>query len=773
MISTAPFRQSFSWFVSFRLGLHVQTRRPCACTRIFSLLGPSTESVSRVWGLRHWSASRKPSTFPESDLHQVFNAPSWGSTLAGQDATPALSVSSPVVHNNTKRKKPSLRQRREIESFAVSRLRHCLQASDGFEGLEEPPLPLHPFAHADLAVRPTGCTEDQWLPVQVKSTSRQVYTDVREGRRRSPLWHFQKVSGYEGMALICMFVPQGSLPLTERAWLFPGDRFNTLKKPGWLGITGGGKYDKKENRCSLSPDCMDDSHVGQILFAVWNQARLGNSSYKLQDLQTLQTQLSPTHLAEWTMMQKCRSLFENVPCGLQIRDAPCPTLPHDIELRLATWTEWVRVQLKSAYSVQKMRCGLGYVSTKRQPVWGSVPYSETDFDFLLVSPPQNETAKSIDRRSSMSSNVEEDRWRFFYLIPTQELVRDGIVSSREGTQKGLQTITLDFSTKTAEQCRGRPARLHKWKIDTFNLHLAGKQIAEVLSFERGRQAESLSFKGENRNALEASIPLTVGKHSRSIPAFGQVRKITTFDSQGQVPSNTKSVVRRSHHWWETERSAVSLLRTSLQAAGGFRGLEESSVPLPPFARADLAVRPLGCPEDLWLPVQVKSATRLQPPVVGKGRASPTCLFEKEKNYDGMLFVCISLQKDLQDAPRVWIFPIDHIAHLRYIRVTVGGKHDREEFRCSFGSNLTHSRHVGQVLQSTWYEAREGRSLCKLQPLHILQTQLGPAHLTEWRMLQKCLELFETVPGGLEVREALCPSLPYDIEIRLSGCVKAK
>uniref|UniRef100_A0A0G4FJY2 Uncharacterized protein n=1 Tax=Chromera velia CCMP2878 TaxID=1169474 RepID=A0A0G4FJY2_9ALVE len=630
MIPTPAIRKGLlSHFPPTHIGLRSRASRLFTPV-CFLLRRPAAPTVSRLWVLGYSSAVPKPSTF-----HQGAGSGYAGPLSMRSDVRPISVTASPpkdslsgkrttTIHpaipsgslNVAKRKNLSLRQLREIERLAVSRLRHCLQASDGFEGLEEPPLPLHPFAQADLAVRPTGCTEDLWLPVQVKSTSRQLCTRVRAGGRPSPLWYFQNVCGYGGMPVVCIFVPQGSpSALTERAWLFPGERFNRLKRPGWLGITHGGKYDTTENRCSLTLDRQDDSHVGDRLLVIWKQAHSCQSLYKLQDLQTLQTQLSPTHLAEWTMTQKCRWLFDRVHGGMQIRDAPCPTLPHDIELRLSTWTrsEWVRLQLKSAYAVQKSRNGLGHVSTKKKLLRGSVPYNERDFDFLLVSPPQNETGAAIDRSSSLPGNEQEDRWRFFYLIPTRELVREGIVSSPKNAQKGLQTITLDFSTKAAEQCRGRPSRLHRWKIDTFDLPLAGKQIAEVLSFERGREAGSVPFTKENRQLLEASMPSTVAKHSSSIPASGQIRKLTTIPSQGQIPSNTQTVEKRSHHSWEIERTAVSLLRASLRAAEGFRGLEEPSVPLPPFARADLAVRPVGCSEDLWLPVQARK--RLTPQVL--------------------------------------------------------------------------------------------------------------------------------------------------------------
>uniref|UniRef100_A0A0G4G320 Uncharacterized protein n=1 Tax=Chromera velia CCMP2878 TaxID=1169474 RepID=A0A0G4G320_9ALVE len=229
----------------------------------------------------------------------------------------------------------------------------------------------------------------------------------------------------------------------------------------------------------------------------------------------------------------------------------------------------------------------------------------------------------------------------------------------------------------------------------------------------------------------------------------------------------------SRECFEVERAAISLIRKTFAATEGFEGLEEPSKPLPHFARADLAVRPFGYRKDQWLPVQVKSVTGTRP-VVSSSR-KPCWSFSNCRGYAGMPIVCISLGKGpgQGESPRAWVFPGDSLHHMKGpLMITAGGKYDTDDSRCSLKADCPRERHVGQVLFSLWEEGKSARGNSKLHTVETLESQQSKTHLAERRMTEKCQQLLETVPGGVDVCFAPCPSLPYDIKIRLRGATQA-
>uniref|UniRef100_A0A0G4GGE6 Uncharacterized protein n=1 Tax=Chromera velia CCMP2878 TaxID=1169474 RepID=A0A0G4GGE6_9ALVE len=743
-----------------------------------------------------------------------------------------------------------------VERSAIVLLRESFRPFRDFPGLEEPSVPLSPFARADLAVRPAGCTEDLWLGVQVKST--RVESRGREMKRNpisvppsdrrgaSRFWEFFGVCGYHGMPLVCVEMAKMSESRPDAGvWTFHEACFEGLKGKGTLRITEGGKYDKKETRCSFEHTSSCRAHIGKALLLAWSGARAGIGPYQLQSLEALQTQLSPTHLAEWTMLQKCRELFGHVPGGVEMREAACPSFPHDIELRPSQSGDvtWQRIQLKSS-SWDDSR--LGYVRLRKKRASETFPYNEDDFDFLLVSQPQNQ-------RFPTETNFQNknERWRFFYFIPVQELVDFGIVSSDKHQKKGVKSLRLDFQLNRSVKVQDRPSHLLRWRLDMSSPAAAGRRFAQILSGGGMRgfatlhppHSEARNF-GEPEGKLEKrqnSVPtetLTMGAQTSTsverdevslpydclLPPTEGVRdfEIDICDRQRQPPhalskperypqslchnrqidlrsqlpqrslakmadfdcprknveapvSSAKSQYPRDHRLG-IEKDALNLIRRNIHPTEAFEGLEEPHTPLPPFAKSDMAVRPVGCREDLWLPVQVKSTAKKAKWPHEKGW-SPVWEFHGVCGYGGTPLVCISLERDLSGEEvgkkaRVWCFSGHVFTDFRppgKLTITQGGKHDTEETRCSFQHCSSDGGHIGSVLKSMWEEARNGFGPFRLHDLYTLQTQMSPSHLAEWRMLQICLKVFERVPGGMEVREAEWTIASHDIEIRLGAC----
>uniref|UniRef100_A0A0G4HB33 Uncharacterized protein n=1 Tax=Chromera velia CCMP2878 TaxID=1169474 RepID=A0A0G4HB33_9ALVE len=695
----------------------------------------------------------------------------------------------------------------EVERTAIALIRRAIRPNGNFHGLEEPGMPLPHFARADLAVRPIGCSEDLWLPVQVKST-RQAFNTGGKLQERPPFWTFQGVRGYEKTPVVCVSL-ETATQRPPRVWVFSGDIFEGFKAPGKLTITQGGKHDTANNRCSFDQSCSRETHLGETLLSMWQTARRGESSYQLHSLRVVQTQLNSRHLAEWVMLQKTLDLFKTVPGGIEVRNAPSPFLPWDIEIHLSgsPKTKWQKVQLKSASWKRGRR--LGFVETNKRVGKQKVPYQEGDFDFLLVSPPQNDAAFcGVHSRQRPTGIILKERWRYFHLIPMKELVRDGVVSSLKGEIRGVKTINLDCSSDESvdHQTNIRSSRLRKWRIDTLRpavecghlvkAILSRKSAGSVgieepihsLTVNHSRGVHSVAAEAKqtpkqisSKVPLEAN-PLTTPElprfaHFPSSEASLPTGRLPLFMSQFSSPSSDCKVTQHRktskqmplNKRYETERTAIALLRKSFLPSEAFTGLEEPLAELPPYARADLAVRPIGYHGDHWLPVQVKSATR-QVPMKGV-RRSPTCNFGSVRGYDGMSVVCIALQKNLNQQPKVWLFPGEYFKSLGGkrgdVRITEGGKYDQPDTQGSFLLDGTNGRHVGTMLFSIWQSALTGQGSHRLQSLSSLQTQLSPAHLIEWRMQQKCRELLESVPGGVDVRRAPCAALPHDIEIRLS------
>uniref|UniRef100_A0A0G4FAY0 Uncharacterized protein n=1 Tax=Chromera velia CCMP2878 TaxID=1169474 RepID=A0A0G4FAY0_9ALVE len=366
----------------------------------------------------------------------------------------------------------------------MSLLRESFRPATGFFGLEEPRVrwPLH--ARADLVVRPTGCTEDWWLPVQVKSTR-----GASQGFYGRPVWGFNSVRGYPGMAVVCISLEEGSHE-APRVWVFSGDSFTT--GTGYLKVTPGGKHDTEESRCAFGWGTCE-KNVGAVLLEMWHSAHVSNG---LARLDTLRTQLSPFHLAEQAMMERCQhQLFDHVPGGLEENSEtpPCPSDPYDIEIRLSgrPAMKWQRVQLKSACWISQSRNALVPSCKKTRRV--TVPYDEDDFEFLLVGSPHNSTLPNVtpsERRLLSGMNAAE-RSRFFHFIPMAELVREEIVAvGREG-QHGVRNFSLDFlpwdpPPNYSRRYSNKRASLLQWRIDTSDPFRAGQRFFEILEYGQRR-----------------------------------------------------------------------------------------------------------------------------------------------------------------------------------------------------------------------------------------------------------------------------------------------
>uniref|UniRef100_A0A0G4F8N6 Uncharacterized protein n=1 Tax=Chromera velia CCMP2878 TaxID=1169474 RepID=A0A0G4F8N6_9ALVE len=596
---------------------------------------------------------------------------------------------------------------------------------------------------------------------------------------------------------------------SSRVWLFHGGSFDNLKGRGFLRITDGGKYDQQQ--CTFDHDSFLGRHIGKALLFAWLEARASRGPNLLQSLQTLQTQQSPNHLAEWKMLQKCREFFRHVPGGVEVRDAPHASLPYDIEIRLSACPDmpWQRVQLKSASWTG--RSHLAYVRVCKKRAMQTMPYDEADFDFLLVSPPQNMRPSTSKNNTATCPLDPEptDRWRYFYFVEMEELVNSGVVSSERKRVGGVTGLSLDFQDTSFLRRGFRPLRFLRWRLDTSFPAVAGERFARLLS--RGARGKSatcqqlekiggvLPLQCEGRQETQPSTPIrnehtNFAEITMSLPAQAKLLPNPRCTSLPQIDSQLPSLgsaaltleARESaprdpplctgidgltlRDRYSLERAAFHLLRQSFPRSEHFDGLEEPAVPLPPFARVDLAVRPFGCKEDLWLPVQVKSTAHRS-----KWQKATSALwdFHGVRGYEGVV-VCISLErpvheKEVPERPKVWVFfgsRFDSFCSPGRLAITEDGKHDTEATRCSFGEGRFEGSHIGRRLSSIWFQAKKGLGVCRLRDLYTLQIQQSPNHLAEWRMLQNCLELFKSVPGGVDVREAPWPFDPHDIEIRL-------
>uniref|UniRef100_A0A0G4FUK7 Uncharacterized protein n=1 Tax=Chromera velia CCMP2878 TaxID=1169474 RepID=A0A0G4FUK7_9ALVE len=362
----------------------------------------------------------------------------------------------------------------------MSLLRESFHPAPGFVGLEEPRISWPLFARADLIVHPVGCTEDSWLPVQVKSTQRRLR--IQYGQQ----WGFNHLRGYPGIAILCISLEVDS-PAPPKVWIFSGDSFTT--GPGYLSITQKGKHDTEESRCTFGRGDENGRSVGEVLFEKWHAARASN---RLDCLDTLRNQQSPAHLAEQAMMEKCQyQIFDHVPGGLEVNsDAPpCPSAPYDIEIRQSgSATRWQEIQLKSAgWNAQKRHARV--ISYKRRR-GVAVPYEEGDFQFLLVGPPQNSTLPNVtpseQRRLLQMSPTE--RWRLFYFIPMAALVQEGLVSVEKDGQRGITGFSLDFlpwdpPAEYSRRYSNKRSSLLQWRIDTSDPIAAGKKFLEILKFK--------------------------------------------------------------------------------------------------------------------------------------------------------------------------------------------------------------------------------------------------------------------------------------------------
>uniref|UniRef100_A0A0G4HCN9 Uncharacterized protein n=1 Tax=Chromera velia CCMP2878 TaxID=1169474 RepID=A0A0G4HCN9_9ALVE len=234
-----------------------------------------------------------------------------------------------------------------------------------------------------------------------------------------------------------------------------------------------------------------------------------------------------------------------------------------------------------------------------------------------------------------------------------------------------------------------------------------------------------------------------------------------------------------------EHAAKHLIRQAIQPSEGFCGLEEPAVALPHLAKTDMALRPCGSKDDLWLPLQVKAASR---PTLRSYR-NFAWVFEGVPGYEGMLVTCIALQDGQihtrscfrghspEAKPRVWVFPGCHLNNFsRSFTLTQGGRHDTETSRCSF-QRSEKGRFLGDVLFSVYQKALtrpdsiSPTDSVRLESLATLRKQVSPACQTELETLSWFGPFFKA--AGLETVDAPCPSLPYDILARDASHVDSK
>uniref|UniRef100_A0A0G4FNW2 Uncharacterized protein n=1 Tax=Chromera velia CCMP2878 TaxID=1169474 RepID=A0A0G4FNW2_9ALVE len=784
--------------------LHLSTRRSLANNRCWGKVESSAphaqhlytlsrlnESCGRIWGgsfYCHRSLVAQLATFSAGGVQQCLThpkAPQPASHLRRErlhtqeafhlerrrTVDPTKSPTDAVVNVENEKNLPRVckftsHECHEVEQSSIALLRGTFRPTEDFVGLEEPPIPLPHFAHADIAVRPKGCTEDLWLPVQVKSTK----CESRPTKNRSPSWKFRRVRGYDGMVVAFVSL-QKDCELGPKVWLFPGRYFDSLAGEGSFRITQGGKHDNVESRFRFENHCVlhHDRHVGQALYEKWWEARKDRGSvcdpYRLQSFSSLQSQLSPAHLKEWEMLQRCLKLFDSVPGGVEVRAALYPSLPHDIEIRLASsdQNEWHRVQLKSSCWLPSHR--FAAVNMSRRLGSHTLPYAEGDFDFLLVSSPQNGKSSKAFPPEFINPHppLDPDSTSFF-LIPMSELVKEGVVYSEKEKQRGVTGLGLDFSiddsTYTCVPIREPPWISQKdGDLAPFSSQGIGENGATASASNRKsttacRRSDHFDFP----NVQGALYPDFFYNNAQQQPykeAATKYRERTSFNEAVDIDHLPL------HEWGRTDRGALLLLRHSLapEPSSGFAGLEEPPIPLSPYTTDHVAVRPIGCAEDLWLPVQLRSTrTQFGKRVTeeGGGVRNPSWIF-RDLSRDGTSALCIFVQ----EFPRAWLFPGDSLPYSlqnstsRSFRITEGGKYDREGRRCSFQHAFPEGRHVGEALLTIWQECRDGKRECELLPLNRLSDKLNPLpkHRAQ-RLVKWKVNAWEALTAGQQVQRIL-------------------
>eukprot|EP00820_Chromera_velia_P012353 Cvel_23207.t1-p1 / transcript=Cvel_23207.t1 / gene=Cvel_23207 / organism=Chromera_velia_CCMP2878 / gene_product=hypothetical protein / transcript_product=hypothetical protein / location=Cvel_scaffold2366:1278-3383(-) / protein_length=702 / sequence_SO=supercontig / SO=protein_coding / is_pseudo=false len=227
---------------------------------------------------------------------------------------------------------------------------------------------------------------------------------------------------------------------------------------------------------------------------------------------------------------------------------------------------------------------------------------------------------------------------------------------------------------------------------------------------------------------------------------------------------------------EVEHAAKRLVRHAIKPSQDFGGLEEPPLPLPHSAKADMALRPCGSQDDLWLPLQIKSTSG------PKTDRYHSWFFEGVAGYPGMLVACVALQRHRllvpENKPRAWVFPGTSLNHFsRGFTITLGHRHDTENTRCSFARNEAEGMHIGDALLSAYRAAlvrEEGLPFgdtVVLQPFASLRNQVSRTHQTELETLSWFQPLFDA--AGIETVDAPCPSLPYDVLARKKSCKVSK
>lgn len=184
-------------------------------------------------------------------------------------------------------------------------------------------LVLNDYTKADILVRPLGSSDDDWLPVQVKTTK-----GPRPPKPDSSVksWRFSNVSGYESMPVLLCVVS------SRERWLADGSIFKCKD----VDFSAGSKYVKQ------SLNVVED----YVLSCALLEAHAGQQFVNTKEWDARWNIQRKTHLIE---LQSLVLWIEHVctPQGWMYRWPDGQGLSHDLEISRDAGELWTRVQFKT------------------------------------------------------------------------------------------------------------------------------------------------------------------------------------------------------------------------------------------------------------------------------------------------------------------------------------------------------------------------------------------------------------------------------------------